>query len=315
MELLLEEFKKAVDPNKTRIINVPPRFAVFGGTLDDARDGSPFVSERNLFVTSIHKFHPDLSERLIVPEIYPEWNSFGIYDDLLTFEEDLGHLTSLVILFLESPGSLAELGAFVKIPSLRSQLQIVVRSGEIQKRNSFIWLGPLKNLQNEHADCIHAFPHTTVAELEPHLAVLFESIREVITSKSPSFKFSSTDPRSKFLVIADLLELFVALKKGELIDLLSHFGISINRKALDQAVFLLKIFDLIDEGKYGKTDYILSKFRRETFIDFDSYANSAHPFDRGRFQIKVLEAIRADRWRRSFLPPALQKLASEADPK
>jgi hypothetical protein len=111
------------------------------------------------------------------------------------------------------------------------------------------------------------------------------------------------------------LELFVALRKGELIDLLTHFGITINRKTLDQAVFLLKIFDLVGEGQYGRTDYILSKFRREAFIDFDSYDNSTQPFDRGRFQIKVLEAIRADRWRRNFLPPALQKLASEVDSK
>jgi hypothetical protein len=66
--------------------------------------------------------------------------------DLLTLENLLASSVSAVVILLQSPGTIAELGAFSNHPQLKNKL-IVVIDPHYEKRPSFINTGPVRYLQ------------------------------------------------------------------------------------------------------------------------------------------------------------------------
>lgn len=69
--------------------------------------------------------------------------------DLLTFEDFLAEVSDAIILFVESPGSFCELGAFAYADSLFSDKMIIVLDEQYREERSFIATGPvLKALDN-----------------------------------------------------------------------------------------------------------------------------------------------------------------------
>ncbi len=81
-------------------------------------------------------------------DITREFDFFRSYDDLLVFETDLAQIVELIILFCESEGSLAELGAFSMIEDIMKRLFVVV-SEKHWNEPSFVKLGPLRRIERE----------------------------------------------------------------------------------------------------------------------------------------------------------------------
>jgi hypothetical protein len=67
----------------------------------------------------------------------------------LDFETDLAQIVELIILFSESEGSLAELGAFAMIDEIAQRLFVIVRQVHWQNP-SFIKLGPLRRIERKY---------------------------------------------------------------------------------------------------------------------------------------------------------------------
>lgn len=83
-----------------------------------------------------------------------DWNSYSAYDDLIEFERDIAHICKTIVLFVESPGSLAELGSFAIIPEITEKLIVFVHS-DYADSNSFVALGPLKRIADIAKGKIH----------------------------------------------------------------------------------------------------------------------------------------------------------------
>ncbi|MDH5553325.1 MAG: retron St85 family effector protein [Nitrosomonas sp.] len=113
----IEAFNSTVDPNKSTVVSFPEFIAIFGGSFSLKKRSKP-KTQRGVFYWWILENRQELKDSLLIPENYEDWNDFDTYSDLLLFEKDLGYLTSAVLVFLESPGSIAELGAFSQIDSL-----------------------------------------------------------------------------------------------------------------------------------------------------------------------------------------------------
>ena len=73
--------------------------------------------------------------------------------DLLTLENLLAKSVHVVVICLESQGSIAELGVFVNHPSLYKKLVVVV-DDRFRKANSFIRKGPIKFLEKANPNPI-----------------------------------------------------------------------------------------------------------------------------------------------------------------
>src|SRR5690606_23298297 len=73
------------------------------------------------------------------------------YTDLLKFESDIAQVVSLIVLFVESPGSLAELGAFAALKTVAPSLLAVVED-YFYNQVSFVRDGPVRHLETDYGD-------------------------------------------------------------------------------------------------------------------------------------------------------------------
>ncbi|MBK4723488.1 retron St85 family effector protein [Azospirillum sp. YIM DDC1] len=119
-----------------------------GGQYGDIGDPTP-KSLRDAFLKA---FPPPKAinnlELIQAEEITKQFDFRKNYDDILMFETDIAQIVRLIILFCESEGSLAELGAFAVIDEIMNRLFVVIRENHWNEP-SFIKLGPLQRISRE----------------------------------------------------------------------------------------------------------------------------------------------------------------------
>jgi hypothetical protein len=81
----------------------------------------------------------------------------GLFKNLMDFEADLASICSLVVIVLESPGSIAELGAFSQLADLSRRI-IAVKSSHFNNHDSFINLGILRYISRDHESGVKSYP-------------------------------------------------------------------------------------------------------------------------------------------------------------
>lgn len=289
-QLSLTRFEELIDPAKCRVDSFPGLVAVFGGIISD--DSNKLLgSKRNVFIQWIKRTSNSLGSLLVVPENYQDWKGLGKYRDLLAFEKDLGYLTDAVVVFLEGPGSFAELGAFSQIPSLASKLLVVIAS-EHHKDDSFISLGPIRSLVEKYGkESICVLPSAKNEDLEPDINLLIERLtaKQQQTKKTEAFRAEKED--HQVFAALDLIDLFLALTREELEEALMHLGIRIDRTRVQQLLFLLEKVGLINRVAYGDQSFYLPKVAgKHVLLNYSSSSKTA-PFDRLRWRTMAIQDI------------------------
>ena len=152
------DFAKSLKAENCKIQNRPDLIFLCGGPI--VGEGA-LGSVRDFFYRHLLKEKPDWTTELNLPKRSTPGSKkrgrvgtprFGIY---LRLENYLAHLAFVTVLFVESPGSIAELGAFAASDRLRPKT-IAVLNLRHPSKNSFIADGPvLKTLQTneKHVRC------------------------------------------------------------------------------------------------------------------------------------------------------------------
>lgn len=296
----LDHLRSQLDPGACRLENLPERIWLFGGK-GDFRTGStePCKSLRESFwLQSLNP--PSRSATwtadIDIPENHSGWWAFSGHDDLLTFERDACHLAKAVILFPESPGSLAELGALAVDDSIVDRLLVVVQSSYLEHnhRESFLNLGPLKRVETRQHRCvINAETNRELSEDD------FETIMEFVDARLPrghsTEKLSIKNPMHRFLLIADLVDLLLIARPLELKAALLHFGMEISLPDLQRAAKLLEFFQLICIRQWGTEDfYLQNRNPARTWVNYTS-RDGQPKFDRSRFKVERKSVVDRDR--------------------
>lgn len=187
-----------------------------GGSVD-ARSHRP-VSIRDALCREIAK-EPALEQRTRLAEDYKDWSFDGHYKDLSTFEDHLAQLSSVIVLALESGGSLAELGLFSALKSFQRKLVVFI-SNYHYDQHSFIRLGPIKFLEdsiNNQAECFpwirlnmnrEEVDFDEIQRIQPELV---EALKERIPKSSSEERFDRDRWLHKALLICELVWLMSAL--------------------------------------------------------------------------------------------------------
>jgi hypothetical protein len=290
----IDSFITTVDPKKTTVVSFPEFIAIFGSEISIAEQKSPPLSKRDAFYWWFKDNRSDLNELILLPESYNDWGEFTVYSDLLLFEKDLGYLTSAVIIFLESPGSIAELGAFSQIDSLSERLIVVVSDNHHPQR-SFISLGPIRNIAEtkKHPHSLCVIPNVTADQLIDHMDVINMCLTKKIAPKSQTTQFDQNNLQHQILLCLDLINLFLVIQKTELMTLIKHFDVEINAPRLNQILFLLDKTKLIFCKHYGDNQYYAPLKFKKTYIDYTSKL-SQPSFKRDRTKALVWEEIQKD---------------------
>lgn len=270
------------------LLDTPKRIAVFGGCVSSPAEvaaGSVPKSKRDAFVRWLKKNRHDLSNRLLLPENYDDWNDFNTYSDLLKFEEDLGYVTSVVVIFLEAPGSIAELGAFSQIKALNQQLVVVVADVHHPKK-SFISLGPLRQLDPPERTSVCVIPERPIDEFEEDIDVILRHVEEKIGVAPSRGALHAADPKHQIILALDVVTLLEVATFGEVKAALSHFGARIQDSRIRQVLFTLTKADLISSKRYGGLDYYFPIERGKTWVDHAG-PDSTKKFNRLRIAARI----------------------------
>lgn len=294
----IDSFISTVDPDKVAVVSFPGFIAIFGGAIRLKKSRAKPKSHRDAFYKWIREHRNDLEELLLIPENYDDWSDSAIYSDLLLFEKDLGYLTSAVLIFLESPGSIAELGAFSQIDSLSKRLMVVVKN-EHHPAKSFISLGPIRSIQKtqNHADSVCVIPDVKPDQLISHIPTIVEMLDKKMKRTKNRENLKNANQQHQILLILDFINLFLVIQKNELKQLAAHFGIKLSLPRLNQFLFLLEKTELIIcKHSFGGQYYLPRKFKK--YIDYTSKTDSAS-FKRETTKARVLEEIQNDQPRKN----------------
>lgn len=299
---VVEIFKAAISPLNARIDQLPPIILVFGGQL-----GGSNSSARQMFINRLSIKHPAIDKQIRTPEQFKDWNNFEGYSNLVDFEIDAGHLTKAIVLFSESEGAYAELGSFCTDPVLSERLFVVIERQHYDAP-SFIAHGPIKKIETlhpEHSICVLDTLDPTVVDNQ--LPDLVTALEEKLAILPKTLSFQPTRHRDQFLLVADLVDLFGALTKQELYELVHVMEVQIDNACLDRITNQLLRFELIKIVPGVKKFYVAPKER----IAYLNYAapSQAAAFDRARFKLVTVRPwLDADKLRQK----AYQEIHSKA---
>lgn len=272
------------------------------------RAETPYLSARHYIVTAIQA-SPSLGLRVKNAEEIKEWNHYDIYPDLLGFEEDIAHICKLVVLFVESPGSLAELGFFAVTEEIARKL-LVFLPRHYSGDSSFINLGPIKYLKSRERESVlkHVFIYDFLNDEGKFDQLKTETYRSVIVEDIVNQSQKKTrhqltgEKLSKafvFLLICDIIYLFKALKLTEIVEYLERLDIDgWPQKKVSQALFCLEKLDLILVEELSSGTYYMP---REIDGLFLSYGEVMGRIDTARLSMKVAQYYAENDKRRSLV--------------
>ncbi len=145
--------------------------------------------------------------------------------DLLTVEDKLGNYSDCIIIFLESPSSIAELGAFSNNEKLVKQL-LVINDKEHETATSFIIKGPLVKIskQSEFGETIYCNMQRSleaIGEIKKKLIKMKRKYNKGINLKTFE-EYSANSEKSKMLFLLDLITLLQPVKQIELESILEE---------------------------------------------------------------------------------------------
>lgn len=282
LDLLLDQ----LDPEACRVVNLPRRIWLFGGMVNNAKEPSSLreAFSRRLLVTP-PSCQLAWKVELEMPENYHDWWAFSGYDDLLTFEHDACHLARAIILFPESPGSLAELGALAVDDSIVNRLLVIVQSHYLQAgaRGSFLNLGPLKRAETLKNRCVIGTRTKDLTDDD------FETITEFVFERLPDLpstkRLQTVESMHRFLLAADLVDLLQICKYEDLQVALRYFDIEFSTQEIKRVAKLLEFFSLIRIETRGYEHFLVRLERvKRTWIDYTAREGML-PFDRSRFKV------------------------------
>jgi hypothetical protein len=242
----------------------PPTVVIFLCGGKTKHNSASFASIRDAFLKVEN--NPATSGRQVM--LAESVNTFHLsrpaYPELLSFEVDLAQLCELILLFSESQGSIAELGAFSMIDEIARKLLVVVRDYHLRD-DSFIKLGPLRHLQLKYGD--HSvfiinddetgINLTSLKEL--NIDVLRDRVCPAIDDRfSAVLEHTTFDPKRNGHVIklmVGLIQEFGGLTAPELRSLLHAFGAELAEVEVDRLLLCAEAVKWVAREQRGFSMY------------------------------------------------------------
>lgn len=221
----------------------------------------PFASLRHAITNAPSEYET------YMPEHIADWHSDGMFKDLMSFEVDLAGICSLVAIVLESPGAIAELGAFSQLPELSKKI-LAIKSRDFETAahlTSFINLGILRFILSSNESAVRTYPWSVSnpqAVSQEVIEDVVSDIQDELTKIPQSPVFRSSLNSHVVILLCELINLFTALKEGEILAYLQALEIQITREELRRKLFLLEKFSLLKQEQYSDAQfYLIGKYK------------------------------------------------------
>ncbi|CAN7543329.1 retron St85 family effector protein [Caballeronia sp. LjRoot31] len=272
-------------------------------------DPDPDIRSLRDAITRSH----DADYEIFRPEEITSWQADGVFQNLMDFESDLGSICSLVVVILESAGSLVELGAFSQLDEFREKM-IAITSTEFGDANSFINLGILRFIRAVDNSRVKSYPWVIENPKEINGDVVSDAIsdlREELDKLEKSQTFKVSARAHVIVLICEIVKLFSALKESEIFDYVTSLGIAITKKELKSRLFLLERFRLIKKVHYSDSQFFMRT--EEPYHKLRFSLKKPHVQDFLRIKAQCLEYYTEDPKQKHRLRAISQASSSGAD--
>jgi hypothetical protein len=274
----------------------PPLVFVCGGRLASA-EGDSGQTSRKLFLDYVRVQKPELSSSIRLAEDVMDQETARLFTDLLVMENTVAGLAAVIVVFVESPGAIAELGAFSVLDEVRDKLLLVVDDRHFQSE-SFIRQGPIQHVESVLKKTSLVFPWIvdaadfTVQELASDLEVVATEIKRRQRDTISENVVNPENDSHRTLLIADIVCLLGCSTEAEIKAFLKTGGVETSKKSIRTALHVLRRLKLVDQVNRGSNRYYVSNCDR-IYLRY-SYEHST-PFkkrDKGRWMMRIREFIK-----------------------
>ncbi len=212
----------------------------------------PPKSTRGAFLKYLAHNDRSMLENIRLAEDFKDWNHGATYHDLMIFEDDIAHMASLIVIFLESAGSLAELGVFARNKRINNKILVFV-SDDHFNQDSFIRYGPLDHLIKIREASVCAYP------LKNRVISNFSEVRDDIKSalevSRAEVGFDSSNEGHVSFYIYQVVSIFKALLLTEIEEYVGKHFVGYRREKIKRLLFLLIKFDYVVKIKRGHSEF------------------------------------------------------------
>lgn len=288
----LQEFVDLLDFDELRGTRPADFIFLCGGYSIDRAD-PPYFSLRHYLLR--HKtFQKKLDGYVVLAEDAQRIFDDHYYEDLISFEEDIARLASLIAIIAESPGSLSELGSFSSIP-LIARRTCAIQQREYEAQRSFITLGPIKRLSEKNPGSVAYFPwkknkdkvfHSTC---KSHVTPIALYINERLTIADETFKLSGDEDLKLMFVVLWVIYLLKEVSVQTLYDCVKLIQVGVTDTQIKAKVFALQVAKWVGEEPYSGKHYYYYRFERDPFIY--RFKEPGHRAD--AYKIDIIKSIRA----------------------
>ena len=288
------DFAKSLRIDRCKIQQTPSLIFLCGGKT--AKVGT-YKSARDYFNRRLKREKPTIAARVRLAEEVNEWfQRDNAFPDLLELENYLAHLADITVLFVESPGSIAELGAFANSDDIRPKT-LAVLNNSYESEGSFISDGPIRKLSNENEDHVHYYTwnpndlHSDLTkaefkELTNELVTFLEKIKAA-RPRQPSLK--PTERGHALLLVADLIRMPGVATTSELLACLSALGCKADREVLKRYLLVLQSVGFVTAHRRSNQKFFV-RVSEHPFIRY-AYLEGARFRDQYRIRAELTRGL------------------------
>ena len=189
--------------------------------------------------------------------------SVAINSDILEFESDLAQIAELIILFCESEGSFAELGAFAQDDEISRKLLVIIRN-KYADADSFITLGPIAKLKNRHEHSVFSIVDAQIGMSDgSHESISLDDLKNLLDAPLKLRLANTREPKTFDVsrdghiikLIVGLIQDYGALTEKELEETIASMGITLKDGRLGAYLLCATQVGWIDVSSSGFYKY------------------------------------------------------------
>jgi hypothetical protein len=193
------------------------------------------------------------------------------YSDLISFEEDIARIASVVLVIAESAGSLAELGAFTANDTIRNALRVVIQE-EHERAESFVRFGPIERIKKAKRANLAVYPwrnhangNLNISSARPHYQHILKFLEEHVTSIPISTTYDKLGEAQIFYVIYWIIHLCLAVTVTALYEYVRLIFNDATDEEIRKKLYCMQLAGWIERRSYSNKDYLWVLYDREPF--------------------------------------------------
>lgn len=274
-------------------VDLSNRFLFLCGGPVDVKLGVPqSFRDRLLSYTASKK--AEYHDTFILAETFKDYFRENTYPDLLVFEDDIASISSLIIIFLESPGSLVELGLFCNKREYYKKLLIIAPYDEVQYEDSFIYLGPLEYIKKKNSTSVLTYPWPSKDEREYDnniLEDLCKNIEEKIGGLSQTEQFNKDISGHIALLICQIISVCFPIQLSEVESAIETLKVGkLTQSVISRYLYLLQKMGLIGLFPYSSNKYYYPLYKDKIYVKFGKDRNDV-PMDMKKIFMNIRQSF------------------------